>query len=170
MNKDGEGPSYGQTERKGIVEFRLRIELGNAAMRTWGDIAGAVAKMASRFDGRAREGEGEIRDVNGNTVGTWEVAEPAPTAPRDDETAIYQAQNREDARARKEGRKPRCIESMYDITDQRYTLIPGRHINRDGLPFIYIGRVEEGPGYVKPAEVDELTRRIVRLLNAEGGK
>lgn len=64
--------------------FSLRIELGNEAMQTGADIAGALHELAGRvatfaedtnYDrGRGWPGTaGPIRDVNGNTVGSWEV-------------------------------------------------------------------------------------------------
>jgi hypothetical protein len=57
------------------MKFTLEIELGNAAMRTAGDIAGALAKIAGRIDPRdvAAGAGGAVLDVNGNTVGRWEV-------------------------------------------------------------------------------------------------
>jgi hypothetical protein len=64
------------------VEFKLRIELGNDAMRTRGDVARALAAVAERFEDRDDEFTDEslgltfvIRDENGNTVGRWEVTE-----------------------------------------------------------------------------------------------
>lgn len=64
--------------------FSLRIELGNEAMQTGTDIAGALQELAGRvatfaedtnYDrGRGWPGTvGPIRDANGNTVGSWEV-------------------------------------------------------------------------------------------------
>lgn len=57
--------------------FRLGIELGNAAMSTPADVADALEKAAARIrdcDGWAGVAEaGNIRDENGNTVGTWDV-------------------------------------------------------------------------------------------------
>lgn len=59
-----------------MPEFRLTIELGNAAMETAGDVARALRSTAERVgSGRfSPEGEsGRIHDDNGNTVGSWTV-------------------------------------------------------------------------------------------------
>lgn len=57
--------------------FQLTIELGNDAMRSMRDVAAALQRVA---DALKHEGiddvdwpSGRIRDVNGNTVGQWEV-------------------------------------------------------------------------------------------------
>lgn len=54
-----------------------------------------------------------------------------------------------------------------------YTVEPGRHIHRDGVPFVYIGRVDaphHEPGkpnaYVSPTDCDTFTRDAVRAVNA----
>jgi SMC interacting uncharacterized protein involved in chromosome segregation len=54
-----------------MKKFTLTIEFGNASMRTRRDLANALTKVAARIivDGP----EGKIRDVNGNTVGSWEI-------------------------------------------------------------------------------------------------
>ena len=44
----------------------------------------------------------------------------------------------------------------------RYTVEPGRHIHRDGKPFIYIGRPN---GDVSPTEIDAITHTICSCLN-----
>ena len=57
------------------MHFRLKIMLGNAAMQTGDESAEALRKVASKvsdYSGLGRE-SGSIRDVNGNTVGEWEV-------------------------------------------------------------------------------------------------
>lgn len=56
--------------------FTLRIDLGNDAMRTWGDIASALRGVADIMDRDAQkvpeDVESEaIRDINGNRVGGW---------------------------------------------------------------------------------------------------
>lgn len=49
--------------------FRLHIELGNAEMHTFDHVAEALLRVVARLqDGHD---EGMIRDVNGNTVGTF---------------------------------------------------------------------------------------------------
>lgn len=60
------------------MKFTLEIELGNDAMQTKGDIAAALTQVAARFPrcimGRMVVGDyGSIRDINGNTVGKWEI-------------------------------------------------------------------------------------------------
>lgn len=60
------------------LQFTLTIELGNAEMRTNGDIAQALRKLATLFDGDAyglveADDNGSVRDGNGNTVGVWEI-------------------------------------------------------------------------------------------------
>jgi hypothetical protein len=44
----------------------------------------------------------------------------------------------------------------------RYTVAPGRNINRDGKPFIRVQRRNED---TSPAEVDSVIRELVRMLN-----
>jgi hypothetical protein len=60
-----------------MATFNLTIELGNDAMQSPADIARALRRVAETWgmiEGAAAVGEeGEIRDLNGNTVGGWEV-------------------------------------------------------------------------------------------------
>lgn len=53
--------------------FTLTIEGGNEAMQDRMDIASALEKVAKRL--RAGEDGGKIMDVNGNTVGKFDVAD-----------------------------------------------------------------------------------------------
>jgi len=55
-----------------VTTFSLKIELGNDAMRTDEDIAGALLQLAKRIrtDGLF---DSAIRDINGNVVGYYEV-------------------------------------------------------------------------------------------------
>lgn len=59
------------------MTFTLTIELGNDAMQDGSDIAGALRKVAGKLAGcSARDlvgNSGKIMDVNGNSVGEWEV-------------------------------------------------------------------------------------------------
>lgn len=63
------------------MEFTLSIRLGNAAMQTPADIALALRETADKIAdpmlrdtyAEATPYAGRIRDVNGNTVGEWEV-------------------------------------------------------------------------------------------------
>ena len=59
-----------------LNEFRLRIDLGNSAMQTAGDVAAALRDVAARLDECPtweRGDRGNIVDKNGNTVGTWKL-------------------------------------------------------------------------------------------------
>lgn len=52
-------------------EFTLSITLGNAAMQTGHDIARALEQAAEKLrDGHLSS---NVRDENGNTVGSWWV-------------------------------------------------------------------------------------------------
>ena len=55
-----------------MEKLTLSIDLGNEAMTEESDIADAVQKVA----GKIRDGyiSGNIRDVNGSTVGHWEFS------------------------------------------------------------------------------------------------
>jgi len=56
-----------------MSQFNLSITLGNAAMQYYDDIAGALHRVANRLPWE--EGEsGSIQDLNGNTVGKWEIS------------------------------------------------------------------------------------------------
>jgi len=60
-----------------MSQFILKIKLGNEAMLTGYDIAGALRKIADKVndneDMREFSGEKRILDINGNSVGTWSV-------------------------------------------------------------------------------------------------
>jgi len=59
---------------KSPTSFTLTIELGNAAMSSRRDIARALTALASSAKlGDRTESSGTVRDLNGNTVGRWEV-------------------------------------------------------------------------------------------------
>lgn len=53
--------------------FTLTVEMGNDAMRTPVDLADAVAAVARRV--AVGERVGDVRDLNGNTVGNYEFVE-----------------------------------------------------------------------------------------------
>jgi len=54
-----------------MAQFILKINLGNEAMQTYSDIAQAVRRIPLCT---INPGEsGNIRDINGNTVGFWKV-------------------------------------------------------------------------------------------------
>ncbi len=62
------------------MKFKLEIDLGNAAMQSFGDIANALLKVSNKLDERNECGQTpngqdleRIRDVNGNTVGKWKL-------------------------------------------------------------------------------------------------
>jgi hypothetical protein len=52
--------------------FTLTVEMGNAAMETREDLAGALEAVAEKLR-NGRDG-GHVMDENGNTVGTFELA------------------------------------------------------------------------------------------------
>jgi hypothetical protein len=81
-------------EMQAAESFTLEIALGNEAMQTRQDVAGALRNVAYDLEHNppSREAEGTIRDLNGNTVGTWKLAVSA-------ETAEYENEQYEDARA-----------------------------------------------------------------------
>ncbi len=59
------------------MRFILKIELGNDAMQTGDDIAWAIQGVARQIvnDGTDRVTGHKIMDVNGNSVGCWDLAE-----------------------------------------------------------------------------------------------
>jgi len=56
-----------------MAKFTLQIELGNEAMQTPDDIADALQRTASHV--QAGYGNGTIRDLNGNSVGSYDIGE-----------------------------------------------------------------------------------------------
>jgi hypothetical protein len=58
-----------------MPRFILEIELGNDAMRSDSDIAECIRDVATRVERFRVEPKNEIRDINGNTVGHYEVGE-----------------------------------------------------------------------------------------------
>jgi hypothetical protein len=60
-----------------MAEFTLKITLGNDAMLTGYDIAGALREIADKVndneDMREFTGVKNIRDINGNICGEWRV-------------------------------------------------------------------------------------------------
>lgn len=64
------------------MKFTLTIELGNEAMQTGYDVADALREIADRIYPRGLTEHrnavslvGLVRDINGNTVGSWQVTE-----------------------------------------------------------------------------------------------
>lgn len=55
------------------MKFTLTIELGNDAMKSPEDIADALRKAASHI--QAGYGNGSVRDLNGNTVGSYDITD-----------------------------------------------------------------------------------------------
>lgn len=60
------------------MKLKLEITLGDDAMQTGNDLAGALRSVATLFEERLPHGvgsgaQGIIRDLNGNTVGSWEM-------------------------------------------------------------------------------------------------
>lgn len=70
------------------MDFQLTIRLGNDTMQTARDLAEALRDAAqiveSYYNGLSKDGLHSIRDVNGNTVGQWQV-----TGGEDQETNAY---------------------------------------------------------------------------------
>lgn len=75
---------YGYTDAGALtpqpLTFTLTITLGNDGMQTQGDVRTALQRVANRLDyygdsfSVLAAGQGDpIRDVNGNTVGSWGV-------------------------------------------------------------------------------------------------
>lgn len=58
------------------MKFTLTIRLGNAAMQTGDDVAAALAGVTDSL--LAGVTSGTIRDLNGNTVGSWNLPELGP--------------------------------------------------------------------------------------------
>lgn len=64
-----------------MATFTVTIKLGNAEMRTGGNVAEALREVADRLDtywlfdeiGGWDGLSGGIMDINGNTVGRWEA-------------------------------------------------------------------------------------------------
>ena len=55
-----------------MPQFILKITLGNDQMMTSGDVVRAITRSVNYC--LLKEGqEGNIRDINGNTVGSWKV-------------------------------------------------------------------------------------------------
>ena len=62
------------------MQFKLILTLGNDAMVSTADVAAALEKLASRLGAASYPldktmGPHSVQDVNGNTVGYWEVQE-----------------------------------------------------------------------------------------------
>jgi hypothetical protein len=60
------------------MKFVLTIQLGNEAMETRGDALEAIQKSFARYELTGvldLEDEANIRDTNGNNVGSWKVVE-----------------------------------------------------------------------------------------------
>jgi hypothetical protein len=62
-------------------DFKLTIALGNNAMQTAEDVAGAlrgladhVAQIGEYVDFGGYRDAGKVRDENGNAVGTWKLS------------------------------------------------------------------------------------------------
>ena len=58
------------------MKFTLEIELGNDAMQTYGEVLDAAIASTPGYESGIEilpNECGTIRDINGNTVGKWEV-------------------------------------------------------------------------------------------------
>jgi hypothetical protein len=76
-------------EGNNVAQFTLTIEMGNAAMRSYADIAQATRRIFADFASRGEEllqdDAGRIYDANGNKVGTWSSDEVEPEEGEDAE-------------------------------------------------------------------------------------
>lgn len=58
------------------MHFQLRIDLGNDAMREAADVGRALIELGERLHDRDWIGTPpNIKDANGQTVGTWDLIE-----------------------------------------------------------------------------------------------
>lgn len=53
--------------------FRLEITMGNDAMDSPADVAAALRVIADQLDADPWKHPRTVRDLNGNTVGAWDV-------------------------------------------------------------------------------------------------
>lgn len=56
------------------MEVSINFDTGNAAFDDPGELARILRDLADNIDARSAD-SGDIRDANGNRVGTWEVSE-----------------------------------------------------------------------------------------------
>ena len=73
-----------------MAQFTLTIEMGNAAMLTYADIAQATRRIFADFANRPdllQDDAGRIYDANGNKVGTWSSDEVEPEEEETDDDA-----------------------------------------------------------------------------------
>jgi hypothetical protein len=61
------------------MKFTLEIELGNDAMQTCDDLGRAIREVSEEFldimDAPTLVSDILLKDINGNTVGKWEVVD-----------------------------------------------------------------------------------------------
>lgn len=69
-----------------MTAFKLRIGLGGEAMETPEHVADALRDLADLLDGFATFSDGSIRDLNGNTVGRYELDDEGDTPDYEIET------------------------------------------------------------------------------------
>lgn len=58
------------------MKITIEIETGNAEMQSGADVCNAIVQKFAKISGAVDSGKvdgGKIMDVNGNSVGTWEV-------------------------------------------------------------------------------------------------
>ncbi len=56
-----------------MASFKVDLDIGNDAMQTAEDVAGALIRIAAmvKRDGLLRNSEQSVRDINGNRVGAF---------------------------------------------------------------------------------------------------
>jgi len=57
------------------MNLKININLDNAAFEDEGEISRILRKLADKISYDGRIDGGKIMDVNGNSVGTWEITE-----------------------------------------------------------------------------------------------
>lgn len=55
------------------MKLVITIDLDNAAMGSRLEVKRLLMKVAENYHGRSSQDDGKLMDVNGNTVGGWEV-------------------------------------------------------------------------------------------------
>lgn len=57
------------------MKLKININLDNAAFEDEGEISRILRQLADKISYDGRIDGGKIMDVNGNSVGTWEITE-----------------------------------------------------------------------------------------------
>lgn len=57
------------------MQFKLTIQTWNDAMRTASDVADALETIAAKIRDTGDDGTYTVRDLNGNTIGSYELVQ-----------------------------------------------------------------------------------------------